>query len=117
MIAPLDFVWATLGVHSDQRAQRNPMRSNELDALAGLTVNGVEAWAGLRGKGPAAGRRRNAPPRVSRLGSPASPAPSRQLTSVVLMPGVQRAQVVDGGTQSATYSVTLPTMSNAPADE
>src|SRR5262245_51607029 len=94
-------------MRSDQRAQRKPMMSNEIDGLTGMTLNG-----------PAAGPRRNSPPRVSTLGSPVSAAPSRQVKSVVLMAGVQGVHPpVGGATQSATYSWTLPTMSNAPADD
>src|SRR6185503_10736094 len=67
--------------------------------------------------GPAPCRLRKSPPRSSAPGPPVAVlAPKRHIRSSLKPP--QLAQVVESGTQSATHSERLPTMSKAPrADE
>lgn len=56
------------------------------------------------------------PPRINAPGPDVVDAPARQLRSPV-PPNNSGAQSVDSGTQSATHSQRLPTMSKAPASE
>src|SRR5687767_6809606 len=54
-------------------------------------------------------------PRISAPGSPVVAAPARHwLSPVGLTPALQVPHTVDRGTQSATHSYRLPTMSKAP---
>src|SRR4029453_10909099 len=58
------------------------------------------------------------PPRSSAAGSPSVAAPARHCVSPVgLRPALQLPQLVARGTQSATNSSTLPTMSKAPSED
>src|SRR5262245_5720098 len=66
--------------------------------------------------GPASGPKKNAPPRTSAPGKVAVVlAPARHISSS-LKPA-QPGQFVEFGTQSATHSARLPTMSKAPRAE
>src|SRR5499426_2104246 len=66
--------------------------------------------------GPASGPKKNAPPRTSAPGKFAVVlAPARHISSLLKPP--QPGQLVESGTQSATHSARLPTMSKAPRAE
>src|SRR5262245_5190901 len=69
--------------------------------------------------GPAAaGPPVKVPPRRSAPGSPVVAAPARHCgLPVELTPALQAPHAVERGTQSATHSLRLPTMSNAPRDD
>src|SRR5262249_59505056 len=61
---------------------------------------------------------RKSPPRSNAPGAPLSYAPTSPCASpVALTPGLQAPPPVDRGTQSATHSKRLPTMSKAPRDD
>src|SRR5215467_15174541 len=66
--------------------------------------------------GPAPAPRTKKPPRSSAPGSPVVAAPAQHWSSPVgLTPALHVPHAVDCGTQSATHSKRLPTMSNAPS--
>src|SRR5262247_42756 len=66
--------------------------------------------------GPASGPKKNAPARTSAPGKFAVVlAPARHISSLLKPP--QPGQLVESGTQSATHSARLPTMSKAPRAE